>query len=154
MASIIKRLTPAATARIITRFGMAGTCSASTWRSGSAMVIMIPKTKPEKMGQTACLDLLISMPMPSPMGVMARSAPRVKIPMPKIRSRAPNRKRTRVSAATGAIVILSISTIAVIGRTESSDSNIFSLSFFSMCSSFLLCKLYYYNYREKIHICQ
>ena len=130
MAIIIKTPTPPATAKTITILGIAGTCSASTCRSGSAIVIMTPKTKLNKMGQITFLNLLISIPMPSPMGVMARSAPNVNTPMPKIKRTAPNRNNTNVPAETGAMVMLKTSTIAVIGSTEARDSNIFSFSCF------------------------
>ena len=100
------------------------------------MVIMTPKIKLIRMGQMTFWDLLISMPMPSPMGVMARSAPRVKTPIPKIRRRAPNKKSTSVPAATGATVMLKTSTMAVMGRTDASDSKVFSLSCFLKLNAF------------------
>ena len=144
MAIIMKMPTPIATASVRTIFGIAGTCSASTCRSGSARVIIIPKTKPMIIGINALRDLLISIPIPSPMGVMARSAPRVNRPMPNTRSTAPKRNNTRVPEEMGDMVILSSSTIAVIGSTEESDSMIFSRSNFLKYTFHL--SVFYYKY--------
>ena len=51
--------TPAATVRISTWLGMAGTCWASTVRSGSAMVMSMPRAKAMSRGTDMCLARLI-----------------------------------------------------------------------------------------------
>ena len=130
MAIAINVPTPNATARINTMFGMAGTCSARTTRSGSANVMMMPKINPMISGSANRFDLLSSIPIPSPMGVMATSAPNVNKPMPTTNKIAPNRNNTKVPGVIGVKVILNISTIAVIGRTDASDSKIFSINCF------------------------
>ena len=65
------------------------TCPASTCKSGSAMVISTPSTKqtPSSSPSFFCLDR----PEPTwvPMGVMARSAPMLNRPMPRISITAP-----------------------------------------------------------------
>lgn len=67
--------------------------------------------------------------MPSPIGIMDISTPRVKSDMPKMRSSAPNRKRTTGPGSSGTKVTDRISTMAVMGNTEVSASDSFSLSF-------------------------
>ncbi len=67
--------TPTATVRIRVRLGMAGTCSASTWRSGSEIVMMAPMEKPIRKIRGMCRALDIWTPMPSPRGVIDISAP-------------------------------------------------------------------------------
>ena len=59
IATARKMPTPTATVRISVRFGMAGTCSASTCRSGSEMVMIAPMEKPIKKISGICLVLEI-----------------------------------------------------------------------------------------------
>ena len=66
--------------------------------------------------------------MPSPMGIMDMSTPRVNSPIPTTNSTAPKRNSTMVPGVRGATVILMISTMAVMGSTEAKDSLIFSKS--------------------------
>ena len=115
---------------MITASGTAGTCRASTCRSGSAIVTMAPMRK--QMTATAIsFHLPPSLrPICSPMGIMAMSAPREKNPIPTMSIAAPNRKSSSVPIGIGARVKLSKSTITVIGRTDESASEIFSFSFF------------------------
>ena len=113
--------------------GTAGTWLASTCRSGSAMVIKAPiKNTRGMMGHTERLPIrTTSPPTPSPMGIMAMSAPREKSPIPTTRRMAPSRNIIRVPAGiSGARVKLSTSTMAVMGITEESDSRVFAFRFF------------------------
>lgn len=141
-ATTRKKPTPMATARIRVMLSTEGSCSASTCRSGSAMVTTTPRTKQTSSGSSTRLVLLICTPMPSPMGVMDMSTPRENSPMPNTRSIAPNRNKTMVPGVSGAMVTLMASTMAVMGRTEASDSLIFSSSSSLCCknSKSLLCR--------------
>ena len=107
---------------------MAGTCSASTVRSGSAMVISIPSTRATLRGIAIWRARLMYAPIPLPMGVMDMSTPRVNTPTPTISSREPNRNSTSAPVVRGTMDTLSSSTMAVMGRTEERDSLIFSNS--------------------------
>ena len=86
------------------------------------MVISAPSTKHTVIGRPILRDLLISMPMPSPMGIMDRSTPSVNSPMPSTSSSAPNRNMTIVPGSSGATVTHSSRTTAVMGSTDDSDS--------------------------------
>ena len=125
-ASTRKKPTPTATARIKVMLGTEGNCSASTCRSGSATVTTTPSTKHISRGTPTRLALLICTPMPSPIGIMDMSTPRVNSPIPKTSSSAPNRNSTMVPGVSGATVMLMISTMAVMGSTDDRDSCIFS----------------------------
>lgn len=61
------------------------------------------------------------------MGVMDSSVPREKKAVPTISMTAPTRKSTSVSSGMGSMVMLSSSTMAVMGRTEVRASLSFSL---------------------------
>ena len=119
-------------------FGTAGTCSARTCRSGSATVISAPRTKHSRIGRAIPFAFPRDAPIPCPIGVMERSTPSVNIPIPMIRRNAPKEKRTITPGANGAIVTLSSSTMAVMGRTENRDSLIFSMSCGLICTDLLL----------------
>ena len=121
-----KAPTPIATAPTRTALGTLGTCSARTCKSGSAIVISIPRIKQTNNGPPIFFVRLISIPMPSPIGIMDISAPIVKKPMPIISITAPNKNSTNAPEDNGKSVILRIKTIAVNGSTEASDSIIFS----------------------------
>ena len=69
------------------------------------------------------------LPLCSPMGIMAISAPRLKNPIPTIKSTAPTRNISRVASDMGVMVTQSTNTISVTGSTASSASIIFSFSF-------------------------
>ena len=125
--------TPAATVRMMTISGTAGTWFASTCKSGSAMVIKAPmRNTMGRMGHTERLPRrTTSPPTLSPMGIMAISAPREKSPIPTTRRMAPSRNIIRVpTGISGARVKLSSSTRAVIGSTEERDSRVFAFRFF------------------------
>ncbi len=121
--------TPTATVWISTRLGTEGTCWASTCRSGSEMVIIAPMTKPMSRIISTLRVLEIWTPMPSPMGVMAISAPSWNKPIPRISMTAPVTNITKLPSSIGTRKILISSTIPVIGRTAERDSMVFSLNF-------------------------
>ena len=76
------------------------------------------------------------MPTPSPMGIIAMSAPIVKKPMPTMSSAAPPRNKSSVPAGSGVRKTLAKRTIAVIGSTDENASIIFSykILFMLVCS--------------------
>lgn len=125
--------TPAATVRMITMSGTAGTWLAKTCKSGSAMVMNPPiKNTKGMMGQMERFPMrTTSPPTLSPMGIIAMSAPREKSPMPNTRRMAPSRNIISVpTGMLGARVKLSSSTMAVMGITEERDSKVFAFKFF------------------------
>ena len=126
MASAKNRPTPAATVKINTLSGMAGTCFASTCKSGSATVTTAPSKKLST--ATICQRRMLPtcVPMASPSGIMEISAPSEKKPMPTTSSTAPAKNSSSVPSGIGATVMLSTSTIPVIGNTEDNASRIFS----------------------------
>ena len=71
-------------------------------------------------------DLVIAEPTSLPIGVMARSVPKVKSPMPTTSIIAPMIKESKISVGTGTSVEHSTKTIAVIGKTDERDSFSFS----------------------------
>ena len=121
--------TPQATERISTISGTEGIWWASTFRSGSAMVIMAPMKKHSSAMIPSFLNLAMRLPTCSPMGIMAMSAPRVKKPMPIISRHAPARNSVSGARGMGVTVMQSATTMTVMGRTADRDSAIFSLSF-------------------------
>ena len=142
MARTRKKPTPAATVRIRTRSGMAGTCRARTVRSGSATVTITPMAKKTRTTRAMFRVRVSREPMASPMGIIAISAPREKRPIPTISSTAPARKRSSVPMGIGIRVALRTRTMAVMGKTEERDSRIFSLSFWLMAAApFLNCSI-------------
>ena len=92
------------------------------------MVTTVPMKKPTMSISQSFRDLVISAPMPSPMGIMAISVPREKKPIPTIRRQAPVRNIIMVPAGRGVMVTLSRITINVIGSTDVRDSIIFSFN--------------------------
>jgi hypothetical protein len=90
------------------------------------MIKLIPRVRTK-------LEVLVSWaPTPSPMGIMDISAPRVKKPIPIIRSAAPARNIRIVPAGMGTRITLAISTIAVMGSTDEKASIIFSFNILFM----------------------
>ena len=114
--------------RISTRLGIAGTCPASTVRSGSATVMSIPSRKAAARGRSLLLARLMVTPMALPIGVIDISTPRVNIPTPTISRKEPKRNSTSTPGVRGTMVMLSARTMAVMGSTEDRDSLIFSIS--------------------------
>ena len=122
--------TPQATARINVRFGTAGTCCASTCRSGSDIVIIKPSKKDSATTTHSFLDCVIAVPTRSPIGDIASSAPSVKNTIPAISNIPPIRKHSKILGEIGAIVKDSSSTSPMMGSTACSASFSFSFSFF------------------------
>ena len=132
--------TPTATASIIVILGMPVSCVASTVRSGSAIVTSTPRIKHRSTGISLCRDFAIDEPMPSPMGIIDMSTPKVNSAMPRMSSSAPNMNSTTGPGSSGTNVIDRISTITVIGSTEENASENFSPSFLfsdKSCISFV-----------------
>ena len=109
---------------------------ASTVRSGSATVMSIPIAKHTPSSSERLLSLVRPEPMCSPMGVMARSAPRLNSAIPKIRNTAEMRNTT-ISAVVKLIsgVRFRTNTRATIGSTDTRDSR----SFFKS-TEFMICR--------------
>ena len=119
--------TPTATDQMITLFSMAGTWLASTCRSGSATVMIMPMRKPTTVMIHTFFRRVISEPTACPSGIMDISDPSVNSPMPAISITPPSRNATMALLGTGAMVKHSTSTISITGNTDVSDS----------CSGFL-----------------
>ncbi|CAK7066145.1 MAG: hypothetical protein DELT_03127 [Desulfovibrio sp.] len=128
-ASTRNRPTPTATATMRTIFGTEGTWSASTCKSGSAMVMAMPIISATTTSSPSLRVLVSWEPIRSPIGIMAMSAPREKSAIPTIRSSAPTRKSAIVPPVMGATVKLSSKTMAVIGRTDTRASLNFAAKF-------------------------
>ena len=109
--------------------GTDGTCSASTCRSGSEIVIMNPRIKLRKATTQALFICVRRMPIRSPMGVMAISAPSVKNIMPRTSRTPPIKKAIRMPGGMGAMVKHSKETIPMTGITAPNDSFNFSSNF-------------------------
>ena len=108
--------------------GMPGTCWASTCRSGSDRVTMTPtRNAISKMSHSFLLRVMAE-PTSSPMGVMARSVPRVKSPIPMISMAAPVRKPSMALEGAGTKRKHKTVTIRTMGSTEDMASVHFSFS--------------------------
>ena len=118
--------TPTATDQMITGLGMEGTWLASTCRSGSEMVTMMPIRKPTNATTHSLRDLVIAAPRRSPSGVMNRSAPSVNRHMPRMSIAAPMRKAVSVATGMGDTLKHSSSTMSVTGATDVRASENFS----------------------------
>ena len=121
--------TPAATDRMRVMLGTAGTWPASTWRSGSEMVMRKPSRKPMTTITPRLRLRVTAEPTRSPMGVMLASAPRVKNIMPSTIMAAPSRKHSRMLGEMGATLKHSTATIPTTGSTAFSASSSFSFNF-------------------------
>ena len=115
--------------KISTRFGTDGTCSASTCRSGSEIVMIAPSKKEPPITSHSFLDRVSPAPIRSPIGVIASSAPSVKNIIPASSSTAPIKNSVKSPVGSGAIVKHSSSTITRIGATAFSASSSFSSKF-------------------------
>ena len=120
--------TPRATARINVRFGIDGTCWARTCKSGSDIVIKKPITKLTKITIKRFLDLVMMVPVLSPIGVMDTSTPTLKNNIPIINKMAPIKKVIRILGGIGAMVKQSNKTMASMGMTAFRVSVNFSLN--------------------------
>ena len=114
--------TPTATDQMMMLFSMAGTWLASTCKSGSATVMIMPIRKPIPAMIQIFRDRVISLPTAWPRGIMDISDPRVNSPMPTMSITPPSRNATMALLGTGAMVKHSASTIKMMGSTEVSDS--------------------------------
>ena len=108
-------------------FITAFTCSASTDKSGSAMVMRSPMKKPTDIKTPILLEAVRPWPMYWPMGVMAISAPRLKRPIPSTSRRADAKKTSssRTEMLTQGVRERP-STNRLTGITERRDSRSFS----------------------------
>ena len=129
----------------------AETCPARTDKSGSATVIKTPIIKQTIKSTHTFLDFVRPVPTCSPIGVIARSAPRLKRPIPKIRNTAQTANATisvTVKSTSGVKEI--IKTIAATGNTEINASLSFEKSIFAIyilpCSQPVCETLTYYKY--------
>ena len=101
----------------------ARTCSASTDRSGSATVMSTPITKHTETSNCRRRDFARPEPTCSPIGVMARSAPRLKSPIPPIRNTAQMPKTISCLGENWTSGVKdTASTISVTGKTEAKAS--------------------------------
>ena len=103
-AATKNRPTPAATKEISGLSGTAGTCRASTWRSGSATVMSTPITSAVIINNFRFLERVSCAPIRSPMGIMDRSAPRENRHIPTISKTSPTKKEPNVPPGMGAMV--------------------------------------------------
>ena len=124
MARDKNRPTPTPTVRIRTvGLTTALICPASTERSGSATVMSTPIRKQTQTRTASFLDLIRPSPTWRPMGVMARSAPRLNRPMPSTSSSAQSTNTARVAQVSGASGVKEItSTMTATGSTDTSAS--------------------------------
>jgi len=92
------------------------------------MVIKNPITKLTKTTMKTFLDLVITVPVRSPIGVMEISTPTLKNNIPTIKRRAPIKKVIRILGGIGAMEKHSSRTMASIGMTAFRVSVSFSLN--------------------------
>ena len=107
-------------------FGTEGTCSASTCKSGSEIVMIRPSRNESTTTMPSFLVRVIAVPTRSPIGVIAISAPAENSIMPTSSSAAPIRKQSRMLGEIGAMVKESSSTMQTIGSTARTASIHFS----------------------------
>jgi hypothetical protein len=87
--------------------------------------------------------LVIAEPIYAPIGDIELSAPSVKSPIPIIINTAPSIKARNIAAGTGNTVTRSNKTIDVTGRTDESDSRIFSDNIVLLKSFIILSNIYF-----------
>ena len=144
--------TPTDTAPTITPLLMDGTCSASTCRSGSDMVIMLPTRKHMSSISQNRLVFVVSEPTYCPMGIMARSAPSVNRPIPAISNSAPTTYAASTPFGTGTMVKQRTKTMAAIGNIDVSASRHCSSSivlFLFMHPPHLFTSIAHYTKKDK-----
>ncbi len=133
--------TPVPTVTRRTVLSMCGTVSASTWRSGSEIVIAKPSMKLTARIKGIFFVFVSAVPILLPIGVIEVSAPREKRPIPATSITAPTKKQSNKSGFIGETEKHKTKTIITIGRTDSAASLIFSgiaVCSFSMYSSLLI----------------
>ena len=121
-----KKPTPALTVSMSSQVSICGTETASTCKSGSAMVIAAPSRKLSAVTRDLVCVFVIRAPICVPMGVMLASVPRVNRPMPATSIAAATIKASIRPEGTGTAIRLSSATISARGRTEPAASLIFS----------------------------
>ena len=137
VANIINTPTPMPTAIISIQLFIPDTCSASTIKSGSAIVITTPIKKPtSNISQTLCV-LLKKLPIFCPIGSIAVSAPSVKHDIPKISNTTAIKNCTIICHDIGTKQSASRSTIHIMGSTEIADSFSFDKYAFIVPPTFL-----------------
>ena len=115
------------------------TCSASTDKSGSATVMRTPITKHTETSNRSLRDLVKPDPTYAPIGVIARSAPRLKSPIPIIKKIALTVKTIcSFSEKVTSGVCDTTSTISVMGKTEAKASFSFSKRIFCIAIKYIL----------------
>ena len=88
---------------------------------------MVPMTKDKRQINQILRVFVMFVPTYSPMGVIDFSAPSVKSPIPTVISAVPKIKEMKMSFGSGVTVMASRRIIVDTGRTEDSDSFIFSV---------------------------
>ena len=109
---------------------MAGTFAASTCKSGSATVMITPSRKLRIRIRASLRERVMLAPMCVPICVMDRSEPTVNRPMPMMIMTEPIKNESISALLTGIRNRHSAATISVIGRTDATDSRIFSVIIF------------------------
>ena len=131
--------TPIETAPIVMEEGIALICVANIFKSGSAIVIIVPKIKRVKIMYNIFLLLAMCAPIRSPIADIAISAPKVKSVIPNIKRIVPIKKMAIESAGIGTNMNDSNKTMNAIGKTDVKDSFSFACIFsFTLISPYLL----------------
>ncbi len=118
--------------------GIVGTCSASTCKSGSEMVMKNPRIKQIIRGNKIFVFLVNVFPIPSPNGSIDIEEPTVKKLIPGINKIVQNKNNTSTPASSDTQETERIRTIIVIGKTDESDSFIDAK----------ICAIFYYSYMD------
>lgn len=130
--------TPIDTAPIVIYEGIALICVAKILRSGSAIVIIVPRMKSIKITYKMFFLFAMWAPILWPIADIEISAPRVKSPIPKIKRIVPIKKVAIVSDGSGTKVKAKSKTIKEIGRIDDKASFILDLIFsFTLSSPYL-----------------
>jgi len=113
------------------------TCPAKMCRSGSAMLMKKPSSKPLIITAQILFDLETVDPVMLPIGVILVSTPKRKNVKPKIISAAPRRNLKTNVVSMGITVKCRISTITVTGITEKLTSLSFAKNLLNLATSSL-----------------
>ena len=127
------------TAQMKAVVSIAGIASARTVRSGSDAVTSVPTKRDTKMTSQSFLDLVIVVPTCSPIGVMDLSTPSVKSPKPKIIVNVPKRNDIKIEFGRGATVSDKSKIMSATGKTDATDSLIFSIKIVFVFIGFPSC---------------
>ena len=133
-----KTPTPIETAPIVTAEGIALICVANIFKSGYAIVIIVPKIKRVIIIYIMFLLLATCAPIRSPIADIAISAPKVNNVIPNINKIVPMKKIAIESAGIGTNMNDNNKTINAIGKTDVKDSLSFACIFsFTLISPYL-----------------